>query len=148
MKMIRKAIFMVAAVLSLTACAQNKENAMENKTESKTLVAYFSATGTTKRAAEKLAAETGGTLYAITPAQEYTSADLDWHDRNSRSSVEMNDAASRPALGGESINVADYDTIYIGYPIWWDQAPRPVYTFIDQHNLERKGNQALCNIGR
>lgn len=80
------------------------------------LVAYFSATGTTARAAEKLANVTGGELYAITPAESYTSADLDWHDRQSRSSVEMNDPKARPAIKGKKENIADYDVIFIGYP--------------------------------
>ena len=83
----------------------------------KTLVAYFSATGTTARAAEKLAKITGGELYAIMPAQPYTPADLDWNNSQSRSSVEMNDLKSRPAIKSKKENIADYDVIYIGYPI-------------------------------
>ncbi len=129
---------MAAVAMSLTACAQNKPKTMEINEKGKTLVAYFSATGTTKRAAEKIATQKGATLYEITPAQAYTSADLDWNDSQSRSSLEMNDPKSRPALGGEAIEMAEYDTIYIGYPIWWNQAPRPVYTFIDQHDLKGK----------
>ncbi len=136
-----KAITMIAlaaTTMSLMACAQNKNKTMETNEKSKTLIAYFSATGTTKRAAEKMAKEIGATLYEITPAQTYTSADLNWNDRQSRSSVEMNDTSSRPALGGESIDVAAYDTIYIGYPIWWNQAPRIIYTFIDKYDLTDK----------
>ncbi len=129
---------LAAVTMSLSACAQNKQKTMENNETKKTLVAYFSATGTTKRVAERVAKEKDATLYEITPAQAYTAADLDWNDRQSRSTREMNDSASRPALGGDSIDVAVYDTIYIGYPIWWDQAPRAVYTFIDQHDLKGK----------
>lgn len=102
------------------------------------LVAYFSATGTTARVAEKLADVTGGELYAITPAESYTSADLDWNDKQSRSSVEMNDPKSRPALKGKKENIADYDVVFIGYPIWWDLAPRVVDTFIESHDLTGK----------
>ena len=90
----------------------------------KVLVAYFSATGTTARAAQKVAAATGGELYAVTPAQPYTDADLDWHNAQSRSSVEMNDPKARPALGGKRLDVSGYDIVFIGYPIWWDLAPR------------------------
>ena len=104
----------------------------------KILVAYFSATGTTTRAAEKVAQATGGELFAITPARPYTNADLDWHDKQSRSSVEMNDPKARPAIKGRKENIADYDVIFIGYPIWWDLAPRVVNTFIESHNLKGK----------
>ncbi len=134
-----KTILSIFAVmcLALTACAQNKEKAMDNE-KPKTLVAYYSATGTTQRAAERLAKEVGGELYEITPAVLYTDADLNWNNRQSRSSVEMNDEHSRPELGGNDIDVAQYDTIYVGYPIWWDQAPRVVYTFIDKHDFAGK----------
>ncbi len=131
-------VLWAAVTLSLTACAQEKSKTMESNTKGKTLVAYFSATGTTKRAAEQIAKEKGATLYEITPARAYSAADLNWNDRRSRSSVEMNDASARPELGGDSIDVAAYDTLYIGYPIWWDQAPRAVYTFIDRHDMSGK----------
>lgn len=111
---------------------------MAQNKETRILVAYFSATGTTARAAEKLANVTGGELYAIEPVRSYTSADLDWHDRQSRSSVEMNDPASRPALKGRKENIADYDVILIGYPIWWNLAPRVINTFIESHDLKGK----------
>ena len=102
------------------------------------LVAYFSASGTTARVAGKVAQATGGELYAITPAESYTSADLDWNDKQSRSSVEMNDPKSRPAIKGRKENIADYDVIFIGYPIWWDLAPRIINTFIESHDLKGK----------
>lgn len=105
--------------------------------EKKVLVAYFSATGTTARAAGKLAQVTDGELYAITPATAYTSADLDWHDKGSRSSVEMNDPKSRPAIK-EKKDVAAYDVVFIGYPIWWNLAPRIINTFIENHDLKGK----------
>ncbi len=114
------------------------QQTMAQNKETRILVAYFSATGTTARAAEKLANVTGGELYAIEPVRSYTSADLDWHDRQSRSSVEMNDPASRPAIKGRKENIADYDVILIGYPIWWNLAPRVINTFIESHDLNGK----------
>ena len=102
----------------------------------KVLVAYFSATGTTARAAQKVADVTGGELYAITPAQPYTDADLDWNDKQSRSSVEMNDPKARPAIKSQKGKIADYDVVFIGYPIWWGLAPRIVNTFIESHDLK------------
>ena len=104
----------------------------------KTLVAFFSASGNTKRVAEKLAAAIDSDLYEIKPAVPYTSADLNWRDRHSRSSVEMNDPKSRPAIKGRKENIADYDVIFIGYPIWWDLAPRIINTFIESHDLKGK----------
>lgn len=111
---------------------------MAQNNDKRILVAYFSATGTTARVAEKLADITGGELYAITPAESYTSADLNWNDKQSRSSVEMNDPKSRPAIKGRKENIADYDVVFIGYPIWWDLAPRIVDTFIESHDLTGK----------
>lgn len=99
---------------------------------------YFSATGTTKAAAQRLANVTGGELYEIQPEQPYTDADLDWNDRQSRSSVEMNNPQSRPAVKGKKENMADYDVIFIGYPIWWDLAPTIVNTFIESYDLKGK----------
>ncbi len=119
----------VVGIVTAT-CGQQKQGDMtEGQSNNKVLVAYFSATGTTARAAEKLADVTGGELYAIAPAQPYTGADLDWNDKRSRSSVEMNDSNARPALKGEKKNIADYDVVFIGYPIWWDLAPRIINTF-------------------
>lgn len=110
----------------------------QNRQDSRVLVAYFSATGTTAKAAERLAHITGGALYEIRPETAYTSADLDWHDSSSRSSVEMKDPAARPAITGGRVDMALYDTVYIGYPIWWDAAPRVVNTFIESVSLEGK----------
>ncbi len=126
-----------ATAMSLAACAQNKgEKSMQ--VENKPLVVYFSATGTTAKAARTIADITGGTLYEIVPQQAYTSDDLDWNDKQSRSSVEMNNPQARPALKDTKLDVAAYDVIFIGYPIWWDQAPRIIDTFIESHDLEGK----------
>lgn len=124
------------AGIPLAACAQQTEEM--NQKGNKTLVACFSATGTTARAAEKVAEATGGELYAIMPESPYTAADLDWHDKRSRSSREMNDPQARPALGGHAVDAARYDVIFIGYPIWWDLAPRIVDTFIESQRLAGK----------
>lgn len=110
----------------------------QNHSDKKILVAYFSCTGTTEKVAGGIAEAVNGTLYRITPATPYTAADLDWHDRNSRSSVEMNNATSRPPIKDNGINPSDYDIIFIGYPIWWDLCPRSVNTFLDTHNLAGK----------
>ena len=115
-----------------------KINMNSMQSNHKVLVAYFSATGVTARAAQKVAEATGGEVYAITPAKPYTDADLDWNDKQSRSSVEMNDPKARPALGGERLDVSEYDIVFIGYPVWWNQAPRLINTFIESHNLKGK----------
>ena len=104
----------------------------------KTLVAYFSATGTTERAAKMLAEVAGADLYRIEPETPYTAADLDWHDKNSRTSVEMNDPKSRPAIKGRCDKMADYDVVYIGFPIWWYTAPTIINTFIESYDLKGK----------
>ena len=134
-----KIMLTLAAVMTLNfaACAQNKgEKNMQ--TGNKPLVVYFSATGTTAKAARTIADVTGGTLYEIVPQQAYTSDDLGWNDKQSRSSVEMNNPQARPALKDTKLNVAAYDVIFIGYPIWWDQAPRIINTFIESHDLKGK----------
>ena len=104
----------------------------------KTLVTYFSASGVTKGVAERLAKVAGADLMEIAPAQPYTDADLDWRDSLSRSSVEMKDKSSRPALAQASLNAADYDVIYVGFPIWWYTAPTIINTFMEANNLKGK----------
>lgn len=137
MRMYRIILSLITAIaMSLTIHAQNSVN--PDAKVSKVLVAYFSATGTTAEAAEKLAKVTGGELYQIVPEKSYTSADLDWHNKQSRSSVEMNDPKSRPALKGKKENMTLYDVIYIGYPIWWGTTPTLIKTFIESHNLKGK----------
>ena len=103
----------------------------------KAIVAYFSATGTTEKVAKQLVGEAKAELYAITPAKAYTSADLDWHNKQSRSSVEMANEKSRPALKGKK-DLSKYVVIYLGFPIWWGVAPRVVNTFIEQAKLNGK----------
>ena len=102
------------------------------------LVAYFSATGTTAKAAKALANAVGGELYEIKPAVPYTSADLNWMDKNSRSSVEMKDAHSRPALADTDAPVAGLDVIFLGFPVWWYVAPTILNTFLEAYDFTGK----------
>ena len=105
---------------------------------SKTLVAYFSASGTTAKAAKNLAEAAGADLYEIKPAVPYTQADLNWMDKKSRSSVEMNDKSSRPALADKDANIAAYDTILLGFPIWWYVAPTIINSFLESYDFSGK----------
>ncbi len=102
------------------------------------LVAYFSATGTTAAVAADLAEATGATLYEIKPAVKYTDADLDWRNENSRSSVEMKDKESRPEIVKDLEDAGSYDTIFIGFPVWWYTAPTVINTFVEAYGFEGK----------
>ena len=102
---------------------------------SKKLIAYFSASGTTKKAAEHLAKAVGADLFEIKPVVPYSSADLNCMDKKSRSSVEMNDPASRPEIAERFPNMTDYETAYIGFPIWWYVAPRIISTFVESYDF-------------
>ena len=138
----------MAAVLAigLGACSQgnkgkedkeNKENT-ENKDTKKTLVAYFSASGVTKGVAQQLAEVTGADLHEIKPEQPYTEADLDWNNKQSRSSIEMQDKSSRPTITDKLENMADYEVIYVGFPIWWYTCPTIVNTFMEAYDFKGK----------
>ena len=105
---------------------------------SKTLVAYFSASGVTAATAKNLAEAAGADLYEIRPAVPYTTADLNWMDKKSRSSVEMNDKSSRPALADLDAPVAEYDNIFVGFPIWWYVAPTIINTFLEAYDFSGK----------
>ncbi len=102
------------------------------------LVAYFSATGTTARVAGELARAIGADLFEIVPEQPYTAADLDWRDKDSRSSHEMDDESCRPAVVGGVENMAAYDTVFVGFPIWWYVEPRIVDTFLETYDFSGK----------
>ena len=117
---------------------QTENKGVSNMSDKKVLVAYFSATGTTKKVAENLAKATGGDLYEIKPLKPYTSADLDWTNDKSRSSVEMKNHNSRPEIVDDNFSVTDYDTIYLGFPIWWYIAPTIVNTFLEKHDFSGK----------
>ena len=102
---------------------------------SKKLVAFFSASGNTARLAKNLAEAAGADLYEIRPAVPYTSEDLNWQNKQSRSSVEMNDKSSRPELADKNADIAAYDTIYVGFPVWWYIAPTIINTFLESYDF-------------
>ena len=104
----------------------------------KTLVAYFSVSGVTANVAKLLAEAAGADLFEIQPAVPYTNADLNWMDKKSRSTVEMQDKSSRPAIAAPCSNLADYDTIFVGFPIWWYVAPTIINTFLEKYDLTGK----------
>lgn len=103
-----------------------------------TLVAYFSATGTTARAARELAGAINADLFEIVPEKPHTSADLNWNDKNSRSSREMADEKCRPAVKGDGPDMSAYDTVFVGFPIWWYVEPRIIDTFLEAHDFSGK----------
>ena len=128
-------------VILLTACAQKKESKPatdETAAQQKVLVAYFSAQGTTKSVAEQLADVSGADLYEIKPEVRYTEADLNWRDEKARSTIEMKDHSSRPAIVKDLQNAAEYDIIYIGFPIWWYTAPTIINTFMESYDFKGK----------
>lgn len=156
----KKIVVILTAIVSLSAMAclqgnskkENKATAQntetkEDKEMKRTLIVYFSATGTTKAAAQKLAKEFNADLYEIAPEQPYTDADLDWRDKQSRSTIEMQDKSSRPTIKGRCENIAQYDTVWIGFPVWWYVAPTIVNTFIEAHDLSDKTLNVFATSG-
>lgn len=132
---------LMAMLFSLASCAQKKGIDMtENK--NKTIVAYFSATGTTRQAATELANVMGATLHEITPEKSYTSEDLDWTDSTSRCYIEMHNLEYRPPISDKVADMAEYDTVFVGFPIWWYIAPTIINTFIENNNLD--GKTVIC----
>lgn len=138
----KKILLFLTAVLFVMACnvkptakeATNPAPAQKKNV----LVAYFSATGTTKKVAENLAKATNADIYEIKPLTSYTSEDLNWRNEKSRSSIEMKDKNSRPEIAGDTLSVKDYDTIFLGFPIWWGTAPRIVNTFLEKYDFSNK----------
>ncbi len=171
----KKKISVLAAVLlafGLAACGNNPEEtqqAVTNEAASNTndeivgdissevtespeenggtLVVYFSATGTTKGVAEKIAGITGADTYEIKAAQEYTDADLNWNDSSSRSTKEQNDSSARPEIGSDAVSLDGYTTIYIGYPIWWGEEPRIMDTFVESYSFDGITMIPFCTSG-
>ena len=105
---------------------------------SRTLVAYFSASGVTARTAKEIAQAVGADLYEIRPAEPYTDADLNWMDKRSRSTIEMNDPACRPAIAEPAEHMEQYDTLFVGFPIWWYTAPHIIRTFLESYDFTGK----------
>lgn len=138
----KKLLTFLVTVLFATACNAKPQAAQKEikpmTQNKKSVVVYFSATGTTKRVAQSLAQATGAAIYEIKPTIPYTAADLNWRDSNSRSSVEMNDKTSRPEMAKDNFSVKEYDTVYLGFPIWWGTAPHIVKTFLEKHDFTGK----------
>ena len=143
-------VALFAAVLFAQGKSETKKPAAESTKKStvqqneggkkmpKKLVAYFSASGTTARVAKELAEAAKAELYEIKPETKYTSNDLDWRDKSSRSTVEMADKKSRPKLADKNAKIADYDVIFIGFPIWWYVAPHIINTFLESYDFSGK----------
>ena len=138
------ALFVVAFATTVMGGCQNSNKtddaAADDNTSRTTLVAYFSASEAhiTAQAARTLATAADADLFEIVPEQIYTPEDLDWHDTKSRSTIEMKDSTARPAVASKVENMAQYDTIYVGFPIWWYTAPRIINTFLEQYDLSGK----------
>ena len=134
----KKVIFMLAALMAicLSACSHSS-NQKESK-QMKTLVAYFSATGTTKGVAQQLAEVASADIHEIKPEKPYTDADLDWQDKQSRSTIEMKDKSSRPAITDKLTNMQEYDVVYVGFPIWWYTCPTIINTFMESYDFKGK----------
>ena len=152
-------VLALALMLVLCACgadtvstapeedAASADTAAVQAAEGKTLVVYFSATGTTRGVAEKIAAITGGDLYEIEAAQPYTEEDRNWHDDNSRTTHEQNDPSFRPEIGSELPSLEGYDTVYLGFPIWWGQEPRILDTFVESCDFDGITVIPFCTSG-
>ena len=125
----------------------NTEKETENTENHKILVAYFSATNTTERVAQDIADSLNADIFEIVPENPYTDDDLNYHNSNSRTSIEMNDESARPAIASSVENIEQYDTIFIGYPIWWNDAPRIIKTFFESYNFADKTIIPFCTSG-
>lgn len=162
MKNIKKILTLSCALImavTITACGTSESNGNNEQqqttgTEETTqavdgnaLVVYFSATGNTKAVAEQIANVTDSELYEIEPAEPYTSEDLDYNNDDCRANLEMNDDAARPEIAGAIENIEQYDTIYLGYPIWWGNAPRIMNTFVETYDLSGKTVVPFCTSG-
>ena len=138
MKTLLAAMMIFTMVFSMAACGS---------TDSDVLVAYFSATGTTKGVAEKIASITGGDLYEILAAEPYTEDDLNYNDGSTRATKEQHDKDVRPEIGSEDIKLEGYTTIYLGFPIWWGEEPRILDTFVEKYNFEGITVIPFCTSG-
>lgn len=157
------ALLMVLSMLAFAGCSKTNDTAEEpaepetaqaeeqvevtDESGKDTLVVYFSATGTTKGVAEKIASITGADIYEIKAAQEYTEADLDWNDSDSRTTHEQNDKSVRPEIGSDPVSLEGYSTIYIGFPIWWGEEPRIMDTFVESYDFDGKTMIPFCTSG-
>lgn len=160
MKKLLSLLVIFAMLFSLASCGGSAEKETTDQktqsasqesqpvgTDSKSLVAYFSCTGNTKAVAEKIAELTDADLYEIVPQTPYMDEDLDYDNENCRANKEMNDPSARPAIGSDPIDTAAYDTIYLGFPIWWGTMPRIIDTFLDTYDLSGKTVMPFCTSG-
>lgn len=137
----------------LAACGNSAEDSAAEEPDAaaaesgQVLVAYFSATGTTKGVAEQLAESMDAALYEIVPEERYSSEDLDYNDQDSRTTREMNDPEARPAIAGAVEDMEQYDIVFIGYPIWWGEAPRIISTFMENYDFAGKTVVPFCTSG-
>ena len=134
-------IFVLVVLVGTIFVVKNKnggEVMAESKSNKKVLVAYFSASGVTARVADRLSKAIGADIFEIKPAQVYTSADLDWTNKKSRSSVEMDDRNSRPEIANKVENMSQYDVIFVGFPIWWYREPSIIDTFMESYDFSGK----------
>ncbi len=146
----KKLLILIAALCSLlfalSACGESGAEKPAPADPSKILVAYFSATHHTEGVAEKIAQATGGTLHEIVPETPYTAEDLDYNS-DCRANAEQRDPSSRPAIQGSVENMAEYDVLFLGYPIWWGEAPKIIYTFLEEYDLTGKTVVPFCTSG-
>ena len=139
-----------AGASSDTQEAPQTEDPVESppeEAEAKALVVYFSATGNTKAVAETLAELLDADLYEIVPEQPYTEEDLNYNDRTTRATAEQNDPNARPAIQGSIADFEQYEVVYVGYPIWWGDMPRILYTFFDAYDFSGKAIAPFCTSG-
>ncbi len=115
--------------------------------DAKSVVVYFSVTGNTKKGAEHIAEATGSDIYEIVPKEPYSDDDIDYSNDNCRANKEMNDDSARPEIGGETLDLSGYDTVYLGYPIWWGTMPKIINTFLDKYDLGGKTVMPFCTSG-
>ena len=125
----KKSLILTLMVMVMATCAAK---------DPKVLISYFSPTGTTKSLAQELGSVTGADLFEIAPVEPYSTADLNWNNRNSRSSIEMNDESCRPAIAGEVADMSAYDTVFVGFPVWWYVEPRIIDTFLEAYDFSGK----------
>lgn len=139
--------FIILSILAAIPFFAFSQNSNRSNMKKKTLVAYFSCTGNTRQLAKTLSDVVDGDLYEITPATPYTDVDLDWTNEMSRSSVEMKDKSSRPAISGKLENMKDYEVIFVGFPIWWYVAPTIINTFLESYDFSGKTIIPFCTSG-
>jgi flavodoxin len=153
----KKYLFITALIVfsTLIACAQKNrtanntenENQIQGKNMKNILIAYFSCTGNTRSLAEQIAQAAKAELYEIKPEIPYSSEDLNWRNSSSRTNIERNDTSSRPAISNNVENIEQYDIIFLGYPIWFGQAPNIIYTFLESYDFSGKTIVPFCTSG-